>query len=110
MGEKKLQLNKLCIILDVELNMPIENAADARMIAKDMLKTVDPEKFKDVRWMHCFGYGGEKNVFGENIIKEKEEIFNERFGDKVLIFRNCKPEHTSLYLGEPKDGETETEK
>lgn len=104
-SEEKLELNKLCIILEVQTNTPIEDEVDARIIAQDILKTVDPEMLKSVRWMSCFGYGGKKDVFGDDIIKEKEEIFNERFGDKVLIFRNCKPGHDTMFLGEIKDGD-----
>jgi len=116
MGEKKLQLNKLCIILELETNMPIEDAGDARMITMDMLRTIDPQHFQDVKWVSCFGYGGEKDVFGNQIINEKEEIYSDTTKNKVIIFRNCKPQFDNLFLrtkatieetedGEGKDGE-----
>ena len=105
MSDEKLQLNKVCVILEIETNMLIEDATDAGIIKQDLIKAIGREKFGNfIKWITCFGYGGGKNVFGDDII-DYEKIFSERFGDRVLIFRNCKPESTSMFIGEVKDGD-----
>lgn len=105
MGEEKLELNKVCVILEVETNTPIEDATDAGIIKEDLIKLIGRENFpKFIKSITCFGYGAKHNLFGEEV-KPGEKIYDDRFKTKVLIFRNCKPESSSMFLGEAKDGD-----